>query len=56
MREGRKGWEDGGRKKSREERREEGKRKGGERGTYFWHLWVTHVFVDDHALHQCSFF
>ena len=35
------------------ERREGGGKKGG-RGTYFWHLRVTHVFVNDHALYQCS--
>ena len=29
-----------------------GKKEG--RGTYFWHLRVTHVFVNDHALYQCS--
>ena len=57
---GRKGGKEEGRERGREGRRkgerEEGKRKGGGRGTYFRHLRMTHVFVDDHALHKCSFF
>ena len=32
--------------------RKDGRKEG--RGTYFWHLRVTHVFVNDHALYQCS--
>ena len=46
--------ERGGREEEKEESEREEGRRGGRRGTYFWHLWVTHVFVDDHALHQCS--
>ena len=48
---------EGGKKSGRMEAElKEGGRKERRRGAYFWHLRVTHVFVNDHALDQCSLF